>query len=39
METKINIAAILESKFDISYIWRIGYFKGETTNKRFPYIL
>ena len=25
------------SKFDISHIWRIGYFKGETTNKRFPY--
>lgn len=25
------------SEFDISHIWRIGYFKGETTNKRFPY--
>ena len=27
------------SEFDISHIWRIGYFKGETTNKRFPYIV
>ena len=27
------------SEFDIWHIWRIGYFKGETTNKRFPYIV
>lgn len=26
-------------EFDIQHIWRIGYFKGETTNKRFPYIV
>ena len=26
-------------KFDISHVWRIGYFKGETTDKRFPYIV
>lgn len=26
-------------EFDISHIWRIGYFKGETTDKRFPYIV
>ena len=27
------------SEFDIWHRWRIGYFKGETTNKRFPYIV
>ena len=27
------------SEFDICHIWRIGYFNGETTNKRFPYIV
>lgn len=26
-------------KFDTWHIWRIGYFKGETTDKRFPYIV
>lgn len=26
-------------KFDICHRWRIGYFKGETTDKRFPYIV
>ena len=26
-------------EFDITHIWRIGYFNGETTNKRFPYIV
>lgn len=25
------------SAFDIWHIWKIGYFKGETTNKRLPY--
>lgn len=25
------------SEFDICHRWKIGYFKGETTNKRFPY--
>ena len=24
-------------EFDTGHIWRVGYFKGETTNKRFPY--
>ena len=26
-------------EFDITHIWRIGYFKGETTDKRFPYVV
>lgn len=26
-------------EFDTGHIWRIGYFKGETINKRFPYIV
>ena len=26
-------------KFDTWHRWRIGYFRGETTNKRFPYIV
>ena len=26
-------------EFDISHVWIIGYFNGETTDKRFPYIV
>lgn len=26
-------------EFDITHIWRIGYFKGETTDKQFPYVV
>lgn len=26
-----------DCEFDTGHIWRVGYFKGETTNERFPY--